>query len=424
MNKNSMSELGFVVNNAELKSPLRVINELRYLFFGLFVEFLAIPMVILGCIAVYIKEKIRPCKNKALFGTSSIVFLKEMKSVFANEFDIEYFVFRNNASYVENVTPITPTDICPSWLAKKYPILICKYVSFLWALLQFRVFVFYFDGGFLDRTFLLWRLEPIIYQLLGKKVAISPYGADVWDTRRNINIWHKYGHLAEHTLYFLDDFKREKRIYWWCKYVNMVFVPVDYVRYVPRVDILTLTGQVLDINNHRYKFNEDALVRILHFANNGIRKGSKQIEDAVRSIRNKYPEKIDYKALQGVDRQTAMVALEDCHVFIDNVIDGLLSYSALEAMLAGKIVVTRIDQATMTFYKNILPEYYNRFASENPMIIVEDDDCLLNALEDIVLNSDGLRSKSLESRRFAERIVCDNTNAWRMILKTLFEDQN
>lgn len=420
--KEEMKNYGFIINNETYKSPVHILNELKYLCVGIVVEIAAVPFLLTGILFVFLKDRFFKGKNRILFGTSSIVSLKEMKSVLHSEFDIEYFVFRDNSMPVKGVVPITPFDLCPHWVAQKYPILICKYISFIWALLNFRVFVFYFDGGFLDRTFLLWRFEPIVYQLLGRKFALFPYGADVWDSRKNLNMLHKYGHLSTYLSYFNEDFKREKRIYWWCKYANMVFAPVDYIQYIPRADILTLTGQVLDIESYPYTFNENSeKIKILHFANQGSRKGTRQIKHVLKNICLKH-DHVEYRILEGVSRNIAMDALKECHIFIDNLMDGFISYSSIEGMLSGKIVLTNLDSKLTSFYKNVLPEYYNEFDKECPVREVNPDN-FEDVLNELICNQHNFQMMSHQNRNFALKIINDNTIGWKNIFTVLLESR-
>ncbi len=416
-----VADSGWIVNNNECKAPINAKKELLYALKGFTVEVLVLPIFAAFVCMVWIKSKIiNNRSNKILFGTNSVISLKTIKSALNGEFDITYFVFKDYFHILDDVVPVTINDVCPRFIANNYPTLIGKYFAFIWAIKNFQVFVLYFNGGFLDKTFFMWRLEPIIYQLLGKKFAMLPYGEDVWDTRKNLNIYHKYGHLVYNNLYFNDDFKREQRVYWWCKYANLVFAPVEYLRYIPRVDILTLTGHVLKIELHPYSFKSNGdKIKILHFANQGARKGSMQIRAALEKIASEN-ESIEYLILDGVERKVAIKAMEDCHIFIDNLIDGVISYSGVEAMLSGKIVIAKMDKLLNEFYTSISPKFYNKFLEECP-IVNTDIANFEPSLRSLTKQTGDFQTLSLNSRRFAERLIENSLIGWREFLKQLIE---
>lgn len=413
-----MGDKGWIFTNASCKSPQHWASELQYVLKGLFVEIIILPFFVFGLFIVGIRSLVKDSKKKILFGTSSIVSLKTVKSILDKEFDITYFSFKNTNMHVANETVLTIENIAPRWIAKKYPLLLGKYWAFLWALEHFQIFFLYFDGGFLNRTLFYWRLEPIIYQMFQKKIALIPYGGDVWDLRKNTNLYQKYGHMVYEKAYFQEDFKREERVYWWCKYAHLVLSPIDYMRYIPRADIVMLFGHVLNGDEHPYSFSLDMPSRkILHFANHGIRKGSHHIA----SIFEKLHAPIQCDILENVPRRVALDALAQCHIFIDNLIDGFVSYASIEALLAGKIVITNMDKSLNAFYCYLDPIYYNALFKECP-IVNANIDTIEEVLQTLLCyDAETLLQKSRQSRAFALKLIEDDCAMWKKVLSQLLE---
>lgn len=412
------SERGWIFTNTSCEAPMHWAKELCYRCKGLLVEILVFPLFFIGLIIVWLRSLKKTPNQKVLFGTSSIISLKTVKSVLDSEFDITYFSFKNLNMQVSNEKSVTIENIAPQWIANDYPLLLGKYWAFLWALDQFHVFFLYFDGGFLDRTVLYWRLEPIVYQFFGKKIALLPYGADVWDSRKNTNLYQKYGHLVYDKGYFKEDFKKEKRVYWWCKYAHLVLSPIDYMRYIPRADVVMLFGHVLALSDHPYRFSlNDEPLKILHFANHGIRKGSHHIASVFDSLQDK----AQCQILEGVSRDKALEALQHCHIFIDNIIDGFVSYASIEALLAGKIVITNMDKSLNAFYQYLDPEYYDALLAQCPIINAHKENLEEVLQELLLLDAASLVQKSEQSRAFAVKLIEDDCAMWKKILSNLLE---
>lgn len=416
-----MKEYGYILKNETFESPFNFFREIRYFVFGLMIEIIAFPILILAILAVFLKERFVRVKPKILFGTSTIVSLLEIQSALEDEFQIDYFVFRKTGMTVKGVEPITPDELFPRWIIQKYPVLIGKYLAFIWALWNYKIFFFYFDGGFLDRTRLYWRLEPILYQLFGCKVVMIPYGADVWDTRKNYNLLHKYGHVSTYFEYFNEDIKREKRIYWWSKYANLVFAPADYLKFLPRTDLMSLTGHVLNIRNYSYRFDDyNNAIKILHFANHGSRKGSERIRKTLEKLALEN-ERIQVTVLEGVSREKAMEALGECHIYIDNLFDGIINYATIEALLCGKIVLTNLDDSIQSFYSQLLGEYYAPLLQRLPILNVSGEN-LETELRTLLGKTEEFTAMSEASRQFSENLIVDNLAGWRKVVSALLQD--
>lgn len=422
--KEKLAESGWVLTNEDFKPPFDFKEELRYNLIGYSVSILAIIplLIVLVFLYFYLRLKGKNKRPRMLFGTHAVITFKLLKKVLEEEHDCTLFAFKDDFHKVENIDVITAEDVMPKWIARKYPYLLGRYWAFIWALKNFDIFHLYYDAGFLDRT-IWWRLEPIIYQLFGKKVILYPYGADVWDTLRNQNRLHKVGHMLFDSKYFHLDFKRIHRTYHWSKYVNFVFGYINYIDFLPRIDVLTYQGYFIDnVEDYTYSFPEiNSTVKIIHYANNGIRKGSRIISEVMNSLKLKRKD-FEFKCLDGINRSEALILLDESHIFIDNLVDGFPSFSPIEAMLKGKIVITYLDKSIKEFYTYSNKGYYVKFFDDLPIIEIDDIDKMSEKVEMLLDSKESLRDLSFKSRKFAEKLVNENRKAYKLLIANSLKD--
>ncbi len=244
--KGKLAKSGWILVNERCNAPFDFRQECKYYLKRYVVDILAIMPLIAILLCLFIIGKFGgkssthgDKKKKIVLGTHPIITFNIARQILSDEYDCTLFAFKewSNGSFHNGITAV---DIMPRFIAGGDPYLFGSYWAFIWAIKNFDVFCLYFDGGFLERT-LWWRIEPVIYQLFGKKVLLHPYGADVWDTLRNTNRPQKVGHMSFNPKYFDLDLKRIRRAYWWSKYVNFVFGPVGYIDFLPRIDVFTST---------------------------------------------------------------------------------------------------------------------------------------------------------------------------------------
>lgn len=418
--KEKLAESGWVLTNEDFKPPFDFKEELRYNLIGYSVSILAIIplLIVLVFLYFYLRLKGKNKRPRMLFGTHAVITFKLLKKVLEEEHDCTLFAFKDDFHKVENIDVITAEDVMPKWIARKYPYLLGRYWAFVWALKNFDIFHLYFDGGFLDRT-IWWRLEPIIYQLFGKKVILYPYGADVWDTFRNTNRLSKLGQMCCSPKYFHLDFKRIKRTYWLAKYANFVIGAVNYIDFLPKIDIFTFHGHIVgDTGNYRYVFPPiDKKVKIIHYANQGVRKGSHFIKQTFDNLRNERDD-FEFESYYGLPREIALKKLDDIHIFIEQITDGFLSYSAVEALLKGKIVLTNLSENLIDFYKYLNYNYYENFFDELPIINVNSSN-LKDKITELLNNKENLEVFSKKSEKFIRKMLNENEKAYKLLISHL-----
>lgn len=416
---------GWIFNYERFEPPFKIKEILNILLDFLLEILMLLPFsitVILLLIFNNLKDKHKRAKKRFFLGSNSVITLKLLKQVFDNEFDLTFFCFKDEYSFLNSIEVITIDKLSPIF-NYKFTYKFWKYAAFFWALKNFDVYILYFDGGLLERSIIYWRLEPLIYKVFGKKIIMVPYGGDVWYICGDPNIFRSYTNTISRKRYFLLDNKRIKRTYLWCRYSDSVISCIDYIRFVPRVDIITYGGQILRLEDYDYFFeNKDGVISVIHIANDEFRKGTFFINECMKQVTKKI-KNISYNYYVGVNREKLYELFNKAHIFIEQITYGFISYTSIEAMLTGKIVVLYLDEEINELYKLIDYQYYEKFFNEFPGIVVNNND-FLNKISDLVKDKESLRQLSLKSHAFAIDYVRNNIDAWRVILKSFEEDRS
>lgn len=392
-------------------------DELKYNFKRWFIDLLSIIpfLTILTILFIYNKINKKNKKNKILLGTVPIITFNLLsKSLTNNQIDNTLFVFQDwsNGNFH---TGLTFKDICPISFTHKNPYEFGSYIAFIWALRNFDIFCLYFNSGFLERT-IFWKIEPVLYQIFNKKTLMLPYGSDVWSIKQNKNRVQKLGHMMSTKKFFLLDKKREERIYHWSKYVNLIIAYASYMDYLQRIDILVYHGQIVeDVNNYNYNFSEKNDIKVIHYANDNVRKGSMYIEAILAKTSNSANIEFYY----GIERALLLSKLEESHFYIEQLIDGIITYSCLEAMLKGKIVFLYLDSDINDVYRTLNSSYYIDFFNNSPIVNINLEN--LNDKVQEYLNKDfkELQDISIKSRDFATKLLLENEQMYVAIFNKL-----
>ena len=291
---------------------------------------------------------------------------------------------------------------------------------FFWALNNFSIFTLYFNSGFLERT-IFWKIEPIIYQLFNKKVILFPYGSDVWSIKETKSRVQKLGLMMSLKKYFHLDKKIEERIYHWSKYVNLVIASINYIDFLQKIDILVYHGHIIDnINDEKYNYSfaRTNNIKVIHYANDRFRKGSHYIETILNKS-NKHTNNLEF--YYGGKRDLVLSKLDDSHFYIEQITDGFFSFSALEAMIKGKIVFLYLDEEINDMYKLINSDYYIDFFDNSPIVNIN-----LHNIEDKLgeyqdKDFDELQEISLKSREFAIKLLQENEKMYINLFRGLMK---
>jgi hypothetical protein len=233
-------------------------------------------------------------------------------------------------------------------------------VLFLWSLLRFDVFHFFYDGGLWSGMKIVpkaqW-LELPLLRLAGKRVIASAYGADV--RMRHLNeMWQPYNICSEcpapgvHCVCDASGLKRAKYYRDWCNVVlamgdmnDFVFDSRRDVNYWP-IDVKAV--EYVGARPH------DGPVRIVHSPNHREFKGTRFVEDAIASLQSRGFD-VELDLVSGVPNEVARERYARADIVFAQCLAGWMGYTEIEAMAAGKPVITYIRNRDYLTHTNGAP---------------------------------------------------------------------
>lgn len=390
-----------------ISAPFRFLDELRYYSTRIAVDIVIGIPVLLGLLFMLVFKPIikKRARKRILFGTVPIIIFKSYHQALKNQFDTTLFVMDDwsDGAFHDG---LQLQNIAPRMISQQ-PYLIGPYYAFIWAILNFELFFLYFDSGFLERT-IWWRIEPVLLQLYEKKTVMMPYGSDTWSVENMSNLPKKLGLQMFKRHYFGLDPKRKKRNFWWCKYATVVFSIVDFIKFLPRADVITLHGHIL-LNENELSYTpfvKTDKMKILHVANDAYRKGSWAIHNSLQKLQHLRND-FEYEIATGMNRDEILQKIEKSTIVIDTVVDGFIQYTTMEAALAGKIVMARLDHDLNEFFTYINPEYYQKHFQLMPILDVQMQ-TLEEKLVELLDNSSQISDLSYRTREFALEKLQEN----------------
>ncbi|MFD2824118.1 glycosyltransferase [Lacinutrix iliipiscaria] len=154
------------------------------------------------------------------------------------------------------------------------------------------------------------------------------------------------------------------------------------------------------INTKNIVFNpikiEDK-IHIFHGINSisSIRKGSTIIEEALKSLQQKYASKINIKTTHSLPYEEYIKVYDNAHIIMDQVYGYDQGYNALEAMAKGKVVFTGAEQEWL--------DYYHLEADTVAINALPDAEHIAKKLEWLILNPEHIETISKNARAFIEK---------------------
>lgn len=215
---------------------------------------------------------------------------------------------------------------------------------YAWALRHGDVFIRFFDGGFLRYTALdQWELR--LLKLAGKRLIVSPFGADVAVA----------GHLQglEEELYEDYPMLRQNseqirsRVEHTSEWADLV-IRNWQIGYLPRRDVVWLSQLAIDLDRWRPTGHDsgadgrDGEVTVLHAPNHRAIKGTTHLERAVQGLRERGL-KVKLELLQGRPNEEIRAAISACDIVADQFLLPGYAMAALEAMAEGKPVLVNLS---------------------------------------------------------------------------------
>ncbi len=231
----------------------------------------------------------------------------------------------------------------PWWRIKPLALLI-PWAVFLWATLRYDIFQLYFDGGFLNRT-IGKRLEMPLLKLLGKKIIVSAFGADV-RVQRTTQALGPYQCCmdcpAPRLACICDESAAARNLAHVHRYADVTLSMGDMIEYTPgsRNDVYYWA-----IDLKKWPFVGVSLtsspVKILHAPNHPHFKGTRFLVACVEQLRRDGYD-VELVLVQDLTNEEAMEEYKKADIVADQFIIGWHGNFAVEAMALGKPVVAYI----------------------------------------------------------------------------------
>ena len=420
-----INENGLITFETSYEPIVNPIGELCHHLKSILAGMVGIIFLCVTLPLLYLYNRFFPVRQKRIMvGTHPIVsniHYKQLLEKALKGYEVEIFIFTDwlkEPSYFD----LQVSDILPRWIVGKDTYLLSPYFILPWALRRYRGFYWHLDGAILERT-MLWKVEPLILAIFGKKVVMQAYGTDQWALlQSSYDMNFKFGLARFRKNYFTMDFKRIERNYMWAKYVHLM---AGDIRYLPRAAAFSLAHFYVDFEQLPYHYNENIeKIVITHYANHPERKGSGAIEAVCHElIAEGYS--IEYCSVQGVSRSEALALLDESHIFIEHLFNGVFGTAALEAMAKGNVVMTNLDQRLIDFCLVQNYTFYKPFFEEMPLININIH-TIKEALIRLIKDKHALKKRIEDSRKFVElssKRVVDGFKNENMI-KKIFENCN
>lgn len=225
------------------------------------------------------------------------------------------------------------------------------YSFFARAILKYDIFHYYFDGGILRNT-LFAQYELFFLKLARKKIVLMPYGSDAFVYDLIANYSWRHGLMLEYGQMGNFAHSIQKRLRKWSAQADVVVGCLVHIVNLPRWDILPLTCYPVDLKKFEPVLpNIEGEIRIAHATNHRGIKGTAFLIDAVNKLQAEgYPVKLDI--IERTPNHEALIRIAACDIYVDQLIFGY-ALAALEAMAAGKVVISAIDNdSSYTIFKN------------------------------------------------------------------------
>jgi hypothetical protein len=281
------------------------------------------------------------------------------------------------------------------WWRVKLLALFIPWGVFLWAVLRYDIFQLYFDGGFLNRT-MGKRLELPLLKLLGKKIIVSAYGADV-RVERITRALGPYNCCTDCTQRLVacicDERLATENLAHVRRYADITLSMGDMTEYTPgsRNDLFYWA-----IDLKQWPFVGVPLssnpVRVLHAPNHPQFKGTRFLVQAITELQRKgYP--VELVLVSKLSNEEARDLYRKADIVADQFLIGWHGNFAVEAMALGKPVIAYIRK----------PDAYLPVGVECP-IVNANPDILQEALRTLIEDPRLRFDLGIKGRRYVERV--------------------
>ena len=276
-----------------------------------------------------------------------------------------------------------------------------RVLAFTESLFKYDVFFMSFNG-FLGTTF-LWRLEPLILRVLGKKTVLLPYGSDAYVYRRINELSFAHALMIEYG----DSAKRQraiaKKVDMWVDSADVVFPGSMGPDGIGRADILAPSILHIDLDlwkpttRSNGSNGTDGLVRLAHAPNHRGAKGTEFILDAVEQLRSEGL-LVELVLFEGVTNDEVRKTLSsDVDILVEQLIGIGHGLNALEGMASGLVTVSNLQN-------DDLLRHFRRFSflDECPLVSAEPES-ITDILRNLVTRPELREELGAAGREYVEK---------------------
>ncbi|MBN9412620.1 MAG: glycosyltransferase [Candidatus Paracaedimonas acanthamoebae] len=363
-------------------------------FIKYLLSFLA--FVILGSASFLARWRKNPKKPALLWGTTPLKSILLCSEALKEEGYVSHTVIREIYPILDKkafdfTLFSSKKNFLRSIINQVYP-----YYFFIISLFKYDIFHFFFDGGILANTPLVFLEFPLL-KFAKKKLVLIPYGSDtfVFDKLQN-PLW-KHALLINHPHLSKKTKQIENAIHQGTKYADTIIGCLVHLACLPRWDILPLVPYPIDLNRLDPALPKtQGNICIAHAPNHRGAKGTEFIIKAIEQLKTEgYP--IKFLLIENKTTKESLALIKQADIFIDQLIFGF-ALAALEALAYSKIVITGVDLKD-SHYK--LFSYYS-YLNDCPIIPTSPED-IYEKLLNLIKERDQWTHYGQKSRQFVEK---------------------
>lgn len=265
-------------------------------------------------------------------------------------------------------------------------------------MLRYRCVVMHFNGGPLAGTRHLSKIEPRLLKKAAVRVVVSPYGSDIQDLRFTGNLEFKHALVVDYPLAHRTNVRVRRNLDRWTRHADYVIAGCDWVDYMYHWDALWLTDWCIEAAPDKRAATRPSpggrSLRVLHAPNHTTIKGTDHLKRAVDVLRDDGLD-IELVLLQRLPNHEILRAIESADIVADQFVIGWYGFFALEAMAAGKPVMTYLKREYLD-----LQAFAGNVGSDGIPIINTRYDQIVEQLRWAYSNRDALLGLGQRSRRF------------------------
>lgn len=367
------------------------------------IDFIFFPFFCLSVCVLYINLtcSVKRYKPSLVFGPIPIISNKywasalREKGYVAKTIVVNYYHINKKEDF-----DIYYDDFHVRWLGKLNKLWV-DYVVFFYAILNFDIFHFSFDGGFLQTRFFARRLEFFCYKILGKKTVILPYGSDIYLYSKIIDIPWKQSLIINYPENGKNEQLIKTKIEFIQKNADFIVAYIDYVFILSYWHMLTVGAYIIDediwysdvrVSDHN---GENGTVKIAHAPNHRGVKGTEFVLDAIENLKKKGYD-IELVLIEKKKNDEVKEILKECDILIDQLNLGY-ALNAIEGMALSMPVITNLTNDT---YTKVFKQY--AFLDECPLVST-DYVGLEDTLEKLIASPELRKEKGKMGRLYIEK---------------------